>query len=76
MKEREFIQILQERAKEQKKTMDSVPFPRVFRFISEWLSYHPWRFLIPLALIISLIFRAVIGVHYTNAILKLFSQWL
>ncbi len=72
MQERDFVQLLQERAREQKKAMDAVPFPTFFAFAITWLSDHPWRFLIPLAFLISLILRGVIGHDYTNYILNLF----
>ncbi|MGH7204088.1 MAG: hypothetical protein ACREHC_06610 [Candidatus Levyibacteriota bacterium] len=72
MKERDFLLILQKRAQEQKRAMDTVPFPKVFRFVIEWLSDHPWRFLIPLAFLISLLFRGVMGSHYTDAVLFVF----
>ena len=72
MNEREFLLKLQNRAREQEQAMKSVPFPNVFRFVVEWLSYHPWRFLIPLAFLVSLLFRAVIGTSYTDFILRLF----
>lgn len=72
MDEHEFLSLLQKRAREQKRTMDSVPFPKVFSFILEWLSIHPWRYLIPLAFLISFILRGVIGAAYTDFILGLF----
>ena len=72
MDEHEFLSLLQKRAREQKRTMDSVPFPKVFSFILEWLSIHPWRYLIPLAFLISFILRGIIGSAYTDFILGLF----
>lgn len=72
MKQRDFVAILQERAQEQKKAMDAVPFPKIFAFVIEWLSDHPWRFLIPLAFLISLAFRGIIGHNYTNFVLQIF----
>jgi hypothetical protein len=72
MKQRDFVAILQERARAQKKAMDAIPFPRVFAFVIEWLSDHPWRFLIPLAFLISLLLRAIIGHAYTNVVLQIF----
>lgn len=74
MNENEFLQQLQKRARLQKETMESVPFPKVFAFIVEWLSMHPWRYLIPLAFLISLILRGIFGTTYTNLILWLFSR--
>jgi hypothetical protein len=73
MNEREFLQTLKARAREQEHSLRSVPFPRVFSFTITWLSYHPWRFLIPLAFLISLLLRALFGQAYTDGILWLFS---
>jgi hypothetical protein len=75
MKETDFIQILQKRAQNQKREMQSVPFPMIFAFVIEWLSDHPWRFLIPLAFFISLLLRGVIGDSYTNVVLSIFSNF-
>ena len=72
MNENEFLYLLQERAREQERAMKSVPFPKVFAFVVGWLSHHPWRFLIPLAFIVSLIFRGAFGNQYTDFILRLF----
>jgi hypothetical protein len=72
MNEREFLLTLQDRAREQERAMQAVPFPKIFRFTIEWLSHHPWRFLIPLAFLVSLFFRGVLGPEYTDFILRLF----
>ncbi len=72
MNERDFVQLLQERARAQKMAMDAVPFPKFFAFAITWLSDHPWRFLIPLAFLISLVLRGIIGHEYTNVVLNLF----
>lgn len=74
MDEREFLFQLQEKAKQQKQSLASVPFPKVFSFVIEWLSVHPWRYLIPLAFIISFILRGLFGNTYTEFILWLFSR--
>lgn len=72
MKENDFIQLLQQRAQTQKKAMEAIPFPKFFAFTIEWLSVHPWRFLIPLAFLVSLILRGIIGHVYTDFVLALF----
>jgi hypothetical protein len=72
MQERDFIQLLQKRAQAQKKELDAVPYPKFFSFVLVWLSNHPWRFLIPLAFLISLILRGIIGHSYTDLVLTLF----
>ncbi len=72
MQEHDFVQLLQERARSQKKELDAVPFPKFFSFVLARLSNHPWRFLIPLAFIVSLILRGIIGYEYTNFVLWIF----
>lgn len=74
MQERDFIQLLQERARAQKKELDAVPYPKFFSFVLVWLSDHPWRFLIPLAFIISLVLRGIIGHGYTDFVLRIFKS--
>jgi hypothetical protein len=72
MNEREFLTTLQQRAKEQEKLMNEMVFPRVFKTVSFWLGNHPWRILIPLAFISSLILHIFIGKPYDNLILLIF----
>ena len=74
MNEREFIYLLQQRAREQESAMHKVPFPKIFAFVAQWLSVHPWRFLIPLAFLLTLLFRWVLGAHYTDFILWIFRE--
>ena len=74
MKERDFLQQLQERAREQQHLMHSVPFPQAFIIISEWLGTHPWRLLIPLAFVASMVFRAIWGQAYDDFILTIFGK--
>lgn len=72
MDEREFIELLQKRAKEQHQIIEELPFPRIFAIVTKWLSDHPWRYLIPLALFFTLALRSIFGWHFTEAILRLF----
>lgn len=69
MNEHEFILKLQERAREQEQALTTVPF---FAFVVKWLSVHPWRYLIPLAFLLTLFLRWIFGSSYTNDILYLF----
>lgn len=72
MNEREFIEELKKRAKEQEAVVKEMPFPKIFAAASVWLGVHPWRFLIPLALIITVIFRFIFGASYTDFFLSIF----
>ncbi|HSW96802.1 MAG TPA: hypothetical protein VLF89_03175 [Candidatus Saccharimonadales bacterium] len=74
MNEREFLQKLQARAKEQEDLMKGVPSPKLFFKISLWLGRHPWRMLIPLAFFVSLILRNIFGSSYTDFILLVFRK--
>lgn len=74
MNEREFLKQLQKRATDQKRIMENVPFPHIFSFVVEWLSIHPWRYLIPLAFLVSFILRGITGEAYTDFILGIFSK--
>ena len=74
MNEREFIKKLQERAREQEKLIKSMPMPRVFSSVSFWFGNHPWRILVPIAIILTLIFHLAYGKPYDDFILKLFGK--
>jgi hypothetical protein len=74
MNEHEFIKKLQERAKEQEKLIKSMPMPKVFSSISFWFGNHPWRILVPLAIILTLVLRLLYGKPYDDFILKLFGK--
>jgi hypothetical protein len=74
MNEQQFLKKLQERAQEQEKTIKGMPFPKLFSSISFWLGNHPWRILIPIAFILTLIFHYSIGKRYDELILKIFGK--
>jgi hypothetical protein len=74
MNEREFLLELQSRAREQQKVMNDMPFPHVFSLVSEWLGNHPWRFLIPFAFLLTIIFRLLFGQSYDSFILDIFGR--
>lgn len=68
----DFLSILKERAGEQQAITSGMIFPRVFTFVVTYLGIHPWRILIPLALILSCILELVFGKSYDDVILKIF----
>lgn len=74
MNERQFIKKLQERAREQEKLIHDMPLHRVFSSVSFWFGNHPWRILVPLAIILTVIFRLTYGPHYDDFILKIFGK--
>lgn len=72
MNEREFLTKLQQRAKEQEKIMNAPLFPGILKTVSIWLGNHPWRILIPLAFLLTIIFYSGFGNSYGNLILRIF----
>ena len=74
MNEREFLKTLEERAKEQEKIIKRMIMPKLFISISFWLGKHPWRILIPFAIIITLILDGILGKRYYEFILKIFGK--
>ena len=71
MNERDFLQKLEKRAEEQEKIMHGVPFPEFFTTISIWLGTHPWRILIPLSFVITILFQALWGNRYDTFVLRI-----
>lgn len=72
MNESEFILKLQERAKEQEKIVKDMPLSKIFGTVSLWLGHHPWRILVPMAFLITILFRGIFGGDYTDFILAIF----
>ena len=74
MNEHAFIQQLQQRAKEQEKLIHDMPMHKVFASISFWFGNHPWRILVPLAIILTIILHLFFGKPYDDFILKIFGK--
>lgn len=74
MNEREFLHQLQAKAREQEKMLAQMPLSGIFVNVCYWLGEHPWRILIPLAFLISLLLRVSLGSSYTDMILRLFRE--
>lgn len=74
MNEHKFIKTLQDRANEQEKLIRTMPLPKVFFSVSFWFGDHPWRILLPVAFIITSIFRITLGRPYDDFILKIFGK--
>lgn len=74
MNEQQFLNKLRERAREQEKIIKGMFLPKLFTSVSFWLGNHPWRILIPLAFILTLIFHSTLGKGYDEFILKIFGK--
>ncbi len=74
MNEREFLKTLEQRAHEQERIIKGMFLPKLFTSISFWFGNHPWRIIIPLAIIFTFIFHEILGKRYYELILKLFGK--
>jgi hypothetical protein len=74
MNERQFLKKLQERAREQERIIKGMFLPNFFTSVSFWLGNHPWRILIPLAFILTLILHYTFGRRYDEFVLKIFGK--
>lgn len=72
MNEPEFLHTLEERAREQEKIIKTSSPLRIYATVSLWLGRHPWRILIPLAFLISLVLRLLFGPKFFSLILGIF----
>ncbi len=72
MNEQQFLLKLEERAHEQEKIISHLRAPQTVFGISMWLGRHPWRFMIPLSFIFSIILQSIFGNNYTETILWIF----
>jgi hypothetical protein len=74
MNEHEFIKTLEKRAKEQEKIIKGMILPKMFTPISLWLGNHPWRILIPIAFMFTILLHSLFGKTYDEFILKIFGK--
>lgn len=70
--EHDFLEALENRAKEQEEMLERMPYQKTFVTTGIWLGQHPWRILIPLAVLLTLLFRLILGTRYYDLVLKLF----
>ena len=70
--EKDFLQTIETKAKEERKLVESELMPEWARGLGEWLVVNPWRVLVPLAGVGYLLLRVTYGVAYRELILGLF----
>ena len=68
----EFLRILEEKAKEQRKVVQSQILPSWARGLGVWLAVHPWRVIGPLSGILYIGWRVIGGVRVVELVLGLF----
>ncbi len=72
MKESSFITELEKRAESQRKLVNTEIIPDWARGMGDWLATNPWRVVVPVAVIVYVVVRLIVGVEYREFILGLF----
>lgn len=67
-----FIKLLESRAVEQQMIVQTELIPDWARGLGGWLAVNPWRMLVPIAAILYVLLRLVVGLGYRDFILGLF----
>lgn len=70
--ERSFVAELEQKAREQRKLAETELVPGWAKGLGNWLAVHPWRVILPLAVMIYGLWRMVNGSGVREFILGLF----
>lgn len=75
LSEREFLQLLESKAEEERRVLDTEIMPQWARGVGEWLVVKPWRVMVPLSGITYYVLRITLGVELREFILGLFGGY-
>ena len=75
MGEARFIQELEKKASEQRKIVETEMLPMWARGGGEWLVVHPWRVIMPMALLAYGVWRMAYGEEVREFVLGLFGGY-
>jgi len=67
-----FLQELEKKAMEQRKIVETEILPSWAKGVGEWLVVHPWRLVMPMALLAYGVWRMVYGEEVREIVLGLF----
>ena len=67
-----FLQELEKKAMEQRKIVETEILPSWAKGVGEWLVVHPWRLVVPMALLAYGVWRMVYGEEVREIVLGLF----
>ncbi len=71
-RESEFLEILEKKAKEQRRLVASQILPPWAAGLGVWLAVNPWRVLAPVAGFLYVLLRAAMGVGFRDFVLGIF----
>lgn len=75
LSEKEFLVLIEKKAKEEKKIVETEIMPGWARGVGEWLVVNPWRVLAPLSVVLYIAIRMLGGVVIRELILGLFGGY-
>lgn len=70
--EAEFLKIIEKKAVEERRIIDTELMPSWARGIGEWLVVNPWRVMVPVSGVSYVLLRILVGVNFRELILGLF----
>lgn len=70
--EKEFLELLEKKASEEKRILATEIMPSWARGMGEWLVVNPWRVMVPLAVCLYLVMRVTYGTRLRELILGIF----
>lgn len=73
--EREFLELLESKAREDSELIRGGLFPRWAAFVGEWFGVNPWRVMIPLSVLIYVFARVVFGDVVREAFLAIYGGY-
>ena len=71
----EFLKIIEKKAVEERRIIDTELMPSWARGVGEWLVVNPWRVMVPLSILVYGLWRIVYGVDARELILGLFGGY-
>ena len=69
--ESSFIELLEQKAKQERRLHATNIMPEWARGVGDWLAINPWRVLVPVAGIVYLVLRIMLGTRYRELIFGL-----
>lgn len=70
--EAEFLKIIEKKAAEERRILDTEMMPSWAKGVGEWLVVNPWRVMVPVSGVLYVLLRIVIGATFRELILGLF----
>ncbi len=71
----EFLKVIEKKAVEERKILNTELMPSWARGVGEWLVVNPWRVMVPVSGISYIVFRISIGAGFRELILGLFGGY-